>query len=261
MQKFEVSKKELIVVILAGGLGKRMNSDLPKVLHHIGNEPMIVKVIKEAKKLKPSKIMIVVGYYQEIIRKTIANYVSTSMIEFIYQEKPMGTGHALQCCRQVLLQHTYSRVLVLSGDVPLITAKTMRELLEPERQGCSIMTTHFQDPTGYGRIVINEDGFFQEIIEEKDCTEEQRAITEVNCGIYLFDCIQLCKYLPKLENNNSQGEYYLTDIIRLIRDHEQSRVERLSIPPEKQIEIMGVNTPEQLAQLADMACFASILRS
>ncbi len=260
MQQFEVSKKDLIVVILAGGKGKRMKSDLPKVLHQIGNEPMIVKVIKEAQKLNPTKIVIVVGEYKDVISKTIAHYLPLLSIEFILQEKPMGTGHALQCCHTFLLQHTYSKVLVLSGDVPLITAETMRKLVEPERPGCSIITTRLQDPTGYGRIVISEHGFFQEIVEDKDCTETQRCIDEVNCGIYLFDCLQLCKYLPKLENNNSQGEYYLTDIIRFIYQYEQSRVERLCLPIEKQIEIMGVNTPEQLAQLSDMADFASILK-
>ena len=259
MQEFEASKKDLIVIILAGGMGKRMQSDLPKVLHHIGNEPMIVKVIKQAKQLNPTKIVIVVGQYRDIIQSTISKYVPLSSIEFIVQSIPMGTGHALQCCHNFLLQHTYSKVLILSGDVPLITAQTMQGLIVAEQSGCSIMTTHLQDPAGYGRIVIDQHGFFQEIVEEKDCTEEQREITEVNCGIYLFDCIQLCKYLPKLEKNNSQGEYYLTDIIRFIHHYEHARVHRLCIPQEKQIEIMGVNTPEQLAQLADMACFASIL--
>jgi len=257
MQRVAPSKKELIVVILAGGLGKRMCSDIPKVLHHIADEPMIVKVIKQAQKLNPTKILVVVGQYYEIIRSTIAKYVPLSSIEFIFQKDPLGTGHALQCCHTFLVQHTYSRVLVLSGDVPLIRSETMQRLFEPEHAKCSIITTHLDDPTGYGRIVQNKAGEFTQIVEEKDCTEEHRAITEVNCGIYLFDCILLCKYLPKLERNNSQGEYYLTDLISLAHHYEQATIYRIVLPREHQLEVMGVNTPEQLAQLADMACFAS----
>lgn len=259
MQRVIPSKKELIVVILAGGLGKRMCSDIPKVLHTIADEPMIVRVIKQAQKLNPSEILIVVGQYQEIIRSTIAKYVPLSSIEFVFQKEPLGTGHALQCCHTFFIQHTYSRVLVLSGDVPLIRSETMQQLFEPEHAKCSIITTHLDDPTGYGRIVQDRSGFFTHIVEEKDCTEEQRAITEVNCGIYLFDCILICKYLPKLERNNSQGEYYLTDLIHLAHHYEQTTVHRVLLPREQQLEVMGVNTPEQLAQLADMYCFASIL--
>jgi UDP-N-acetylglucosamine diphosphorylase/glucosamine-1-phosphate N-acetyltransferase len=242
--------KKTIVIIMAGGLGKRMNSTIPKVLHKIGDLPMLCHVVMEAKKISPDKIIIVVGRYKDIIISTLSEYTSLNNIIFINQSEPLGTGHAIMCCRDYLMQFTNTnantKVLILSGDVPLITSQTLQDMLDCNY--AKIITTILDNPHGYGRIFeINNE--FQKIIEEKDCTEHERSIKKVNCGIYAFDNSILCKYLPHIKNNNAQQEYYLTDIIEIIKNGENINVELYDIQKEKQYEIMGINTPEQLIHL------------
>lgn len=270
---------DLIIIIMAGGLGKRMNSTLPKVLHSINGEPMLVKIIKEALTLDPTQILIVVGKYHHIIKTTVQQFIPIVIdnttgdynIKYVYQEVSLGTGHAIQCCRPSLQfsgpnnrVQPSSRVLILSGDVPLLKASTMQQMVKEmgSTSNCPvrIMTTSLDEPTGYGRIVIDyATTKFQEIVEEKDCTDDQRAIKLVNCGIYAFSNYFLCKYLPYLKNDNSQKEYYLTDLISIIRQNEGIDVEMVEIPKNKQYEIMGVNTPQQLYELAEMSSFTSDL--
>lgn len=259
---------DLIIIIMAGGLGKRMNSVLPKVLHSINGEPMLVKIIKEALTLEPAQILIVVGQYHEIIKTTVEQFIPTVIdnntgdynIKYVYQEVSLGTGHAIQCCRPSLqfsgpnnrIQPS-SRVLILSGDVPLLKSCTMQKMVQDMVQvGCPvrIMTTILDYQTGYGRIVVDPTTHkFQEIVEEKDCTNEQREIKTINCGIYAFSNYFLCKYLPYLKNDNSQKEYYLTDLISIIRQNEGVDIEMVEVPKHRQYEIMGVNTPQQLFEL------------
>jgi UDP-N-acetylglucosamine diphosphorylase/glucosamine-1-phosphate N-acetyltransferase len=240
-----------ITILLAGGLGKRMNSPLPKVLHLISNEPMIIRIIKEVSTLHPLKIFIVVGKYKSLIQETIDNYLpSITNIEYVFQENALGTGHAIQCCSPQLAKYSTAKTLILSGDVPLLTASTMSNILQ-KKSLATITTTHLENPTGYGRIVENPT---IHIIEDKDCSPEQRQITKVNCGIYAFRCDILNKYIGQLTNHNSQKEYYLTDIIDIITKGEEETenmfvVVECEIPFENQKEILGVNTPEQLAQL------------
>lgn len=254
------SEKGLVTIIMAGGLGKRMNSDLPKVLHKIAGVPMICHILTKLKNLssdKPSdkKVMIVVGKYRQIIEETINNFLQEKdlqffieKIQYIDQIEPMGTGHAIQCCRSELLKYQNANVLILSGDVPLISSQLMMKMIT-NLNTIRIAVTRLENSTGYGRI-LEKDGKFDKIVEEKDCNAEQKTIQKVNCGLYAVDCNTLCRYLPYLKNNNSQNEYYLTDIIEIIKCEEHiDAVEMYEISKKSQHEIMGVNTIQQLEEL------------
>jgi UDP-N-acetylglucosamine diphosphorylase/glucosamine-1-phosphate N-acetyltransferase len=247
-----------IVVIMAGGLGKRMNSDLPKVLHKINGEPMLTKIIKETSHINPEKIFIIVGKYRAIIESTIGEYINKDYmkkyITFVDQPEPLGTGHAIKCCclSPDFVKYIDSNVLILSGDVPLITFQTMKEMLNNVDR-VRIMTTTLEIPHGYGRIVQDHSGDFVKIVEEKDCSDKEKSIQKINCGIYAFHAYILHKYIVYIENNNSQKEYYLTDIFQIINEkfEEKNVIEIHEIPIIRQKEIMGVNTPEQLEQLVN----------
>jgi len=243
---------DYLVVIMAGGLGKRMNSETPKVLQLLKGKPLIVHLLVEAQLINPRKIFIIVGKFRKQIRETIEEYISPNgLIEYVDQPEPLGTGHAIQSCKQSLLQHSIvnSKVLILSGDVPLVKASTMLKMLECDK--VKLMTTRLDDPTGYGRIIRDtSDNLFEKIVEEKDCNQDEKNVKEVNAGIYSFNCATLCWYLYHLKNNNSQCEYYLTDIFEIIKQHEPTtHIETMEIEKEKQYQILGVNTPEQLAYL------------
>lgn len=238
---------EIIAIIMAGGLGKRMCSDLPKVIHKINNKPLLVYVIEETKLINPKKILIIVGKYHDIIKKTLSEYMSLENIHFIIQPEALGTGHAIQCCRDELLQYQNTNIVILSGDTPLIKHTTIKDIFN-HFQNVKIVTTIMENPFGYGRI-IDKNGIFERITEEKDCNDNEKCIKKVNCGIYAFNSYLLCKYLPLLTNHNAQKEYYLTDIIELIKNGEKINIELFNIPKEQQIEIMGVNTKEQLEEL------------
>lgn len=244
--------KSNIVIIMAGGLGKRMNSELPKVLHKICEKPMLIHVILEAQKLNPYKIICIVGKYKDIIIRTVKEYIrdSENDILFIEQPEPLGTGHAIQCCRNELLKHENMNVIILSGDVPLLKITTISAFLE-NINVAKIMTTEFNNPTGYGRI-IEENNIFQKIVEEKDCSDEERMVKKVNCGIYAFDIKILCKYLPYLTNDNSQKEFYLTDIVEIIKKNENVEINTMNVNEDKQYQIMGVNTIDQLKELENL---------
>lgn len=244
--------KKNIVVILAGGLGKRMYSDIPKVLHLLLDKPMLVHVIEQARSVNPEKILVVVGKCKDLIVSTLKQYVSLDDLEFILQEEPLGTGHAVQCCKSRLLDYQAHggpmNVLILSGDVPLIQKTTLVNLLNGQ-DGC-LVVTEMENPTGYGRIVVRSDEFVK-IVEEKDCTEAEKRIQQVNCGIYAFDVGLLCKHIGSLTNQNAQKEYYLTDILEIIQ--KEATIGMYSISKERQFEIMGVNTVEQLKELEAVA--------
>jgi UDP-N-acetylglucosamine diphosphorylase/glucosamine-1-phosphate N-acetyltransferase len=248
------TEKDLVAIIMAGGLGKRMNSDLPKVLHKIADVPMICHILSKLKGLSSvKKVMIVVGKYREIIKETINNFSHLytqylDEIQYIDQFEPMGTGHAIQCCRSELLKYPNTNVLILSGDVPLISSSLMMKMIKDVNK-IRIAVTCLDDSTGYGRIV-EKDCKFDKIVEEKDCDTIQKTIKKVNCGLYAVDCNILCNYLPYLKNNNSQNEYYLTDIIEIIKCEQHiEEVEMCEISKETQHEIMGVNTLQQLEEL------------
>ena len=234
-----------VVIIMAGGLGKRMRSTLPKVLHEILDKPMLVHVVERALELKPVKILIVVGKYLPVISETLKTYNILKYVDFINQPEALGTGHAIQCCREQL--NNNADVLILSGDVPLIKTDSLHTMIN-DLSCARIMTTMLEDPHGYGRIIENN-GVFEKIVEEKDCSDEERKCQKTNAGIYAFNSKMLYKYLPYLSNDNAQQEYYLTDIVEIIKEHENVNIDLYDMPVERQIELTGVNTKEQLEEL------------
>ena len=232
------------VIIMAGGLGKRMNSDIPKVLHKIKGIPMLVKIINEVKKLKQcNKIMIIVGIYKEMIKNTLEEYnlFENKDIIFVLQEQPLGTGHAIMCAKEMIGNNP---ILILSGDIPLITVDTINDMINHYNGVGTIMTTMLDNPYGYGRIYRHYNNF--KIIEEKDASEFEKKICEVNCGIYVFNPRLLQENICKITNNNAQYEYYLTDITKFILCN------IYILPKEKQIELTNVNTKKTLDELNNL---------
>mgnify|MGYP000628017102 FL=1 len=241
---------DIVPIILAGGDGKRMNSPLPKVLHHIIGVPMVVRVIQSAMLLNPCKIIIVVGKHHAIIQKTIEEYMSdTSLLCYVEQTTPMGTGHALMCCQDELQKTPDAKCLILSGDVPLVMSNMLKELVINGHK-TTLVTTEMKNPFGYGRIVTTN-GTFVKIVEEKDASLQEKRIKMVNAGIYCIASSYLLSHLSKLSNNNASQEYYLTDIIEIIRIHENEQIYLHVIHPDNQYQIQGVNTQEQLAELEE----------
>lgn len=243
----------LNIIIMAGGLGKRMMSDLPKVLHKVGGVPMLVRLINQAVKLEPKNIIIIVGQYYRIIDDTIQEYVSDQVynkyIRFALQEVPMGTADAVKSTLHMI--DGRSRNMILNGDHPLITEETLLTMdnhFVDSNIDLQITAIEADDPTGLGRICLVENKF-TEIVEEKDATPEQKAIKLVNLGIYIVSGDVLKHLIPKIENHNAQGEYYLTDIVGIYRKNYELDVGLVVLPKEKQIETMGVNTKEQLEAL------------
>lgn len=234
------------IIIMAGGLGKRMESETPKVLHKVVDKPMLVHVIETALTLKPDNIFVVVGKYLSVIGNTLNDYGLLKYIKFVHQHEALGTGHAIQCCRQHL-EKLNSNILILSGDVPLIKQDTLLNMVVSLNKA-RIMTTMMDNPQGYGRI-IEDNNVFIKIVEEKDASDEEKRCQKVNAGIYAFDSNMLYKYLPYLSNNNAQKEYYLTDIVEIIKNQEDIEIELFNVPKDKQIELIGVNTKLQLEDL------------
>jgi len=230
------------VVILAAGVGKRMYSDLPKVLHPLAGKPLIEHVLQTALTVAPGQPPIVVcGHGATQLRAVLGHYSPV----WVEQEKQLGTGDALRQALPVLQDD--EQVLVLYGDVPLIAVKTLQRLLsETPREGLGLVTAKLANPSGYGRIQRNAQNQVQAIIEEKESDEQSRQIQEINAGIYCVAASALKQWLPSLSNQNAQGEYYLTDILSLALA-EGKKIH--TIQPERIEEILGVNDRLQLNQL------------
>jgi bifunctional UDP-N-acetylglucosamine pyrophosphorylase/glucosamine-1-phosphate N-acetyltransferase len=190
--------------------------------------------------ISPSKIFIIVGKHRILIENTIKEHIDTNIIEYVDQLVPLGTGHAIMACRKKLIKYDYSDVLILSGDVPCITSSTISKMFKNNSK-CKIVVFEKENPYGYGRI-ITKDNKFVKIVEEKDANDEDKLIKLVNCGLYSFDCATLCKYLPFLKNKNNQLEYYLTDIVEIIKRYEKININMYNVPFVKYIEVTGVNT-------------------
>ena len=199
---------ELNIVILAAGKGTRMYSQMPKVLHEIGGMPMLARVIDTAAALKPAQICVVIGHGKEQVLNTIKRDVV-----WAEQTEQLGTGHAVKTALPHLPQN--GRTLVLYGDVPLTDTATLQTLLDAAGEGVGLLTDVLPDPTGYGRIIRNQEGNVVAIVEEKDANPEQKAVKETNTGILVLPNAQLENWLGRLSSNNAQGEYYLTDLIAL----------------------------------------------
>ena len=254
--------KKIDVVILAAGLGTRMRSDRAKVLHCLDGRPLIGHVSRTAAALAPQKIYVVVGHQAEEVKKAVNEELSDGQAEFVVQERQLGTGDAVNAARR-LLENEDSTVVVLSGDVPMIRAETLAALVQYHQAhrgrgaACTILTVKLKDPTGYGRIIRNEEGLFERIVEQKDASEAERQISEINAGIYCFETKKLFTALAEVQNENAQGEYYLTDVPGILRQAGEDVAMYAHHDP---FEIEGVNNRAQLADLERFICRRTISR-
>jgi bifunctional UDP-N-acetylglucosamine pyrophosphorylase/glucosamine-1-phosphate N-acetyltransferase len=229
----------LNIVILAAGKGTRMYSEKPKVLHALAGKPLVQHVLDCAAMLKPLQVCVVYGYGGEAVPKAMQDHAAT----FVLQNPQLGTGHAVQQAMPHLDDE--SNTLVLYGDVPLIQCSTLHEM-QQAGDGLVVLTINLKNPGGYGRIVRDAQNRVLSIIEEKDATPEQLKIEEVNTGILLAPTKMLRDWLAKLQNNNTQGEYYLTDIVSMAV---QQGVAVHTVQPAHEWEIHGINSKSQLAKL------------
>ena len=228
-------------VILAAGKGSRMRSALPKVLHKLSGRSMLGHVVAAVESLGEAKKIIVTGHGAEQVEQ---QFKSPTTI-FTQQKEQLGTGHAVHMAVPELCSDAV--VIVLYGDVPLIRPATIQKILAVVTESTmGLLTINLDQPTGYGRIVRNTKGDITEIIEQKDASVEQLKITEVNTGVLALQSSQLSDWLPKITNNNAQGEYYLTDLVAIARE---AGVEIISVNPESATEVEGVNNRVQLSQL------------
>ncbi|MDM8563695.1 bifunctional UDP-N-acetylglucosamine diphosphorylase/glucosamine-1-phosphate N-acetyltransferase GlmU, partial [Candidatus Marithioploca araucensis] len=232
---------KLSIIILAAGLGKRMHSEQPKVLHRLADKPLIRHVVNAALTLKPDNINIVYGYKGEQVRKAITD----THINWIEQAQQLGTGHAVAQVMPKIADDTL--VLVLCGDVPLISPPTLQTLCsQADANSLGVLTVELDNPQGYGRMVRNAQGQVERIVEEKDADANQKKIREVNAGVYSIPATHLRRWLALLNNDNAQGEYYLTDIIALAA---QENLPIHTTQTDNSYEVMGVNDRTQLATL------------
>ena len=230
----------LNIVVLAAGKGTRMRSKLPKVLHVLAGESLLSRVLNTARDLGSKNLCVVVGHGAEQVRAA----TSAIDVNFVEQKPQLGTGHALQLAASYL-NDAYP-TLVLYGDVPLTQLSTLQKLVDAAANGMALLTVNLDDPTGYGRIVRNEAGVVQRIVEHKDASDAERSIQEVNTGVLIAPTVELKDWLSQLSNDNVQGEYYLTDVIGMaVRDG----VLVNTAQPVAEWETLGVNSKVQLAEL------------
>jgi bifunctional UDP-N-acetylglucosamine pyrophosphorylase / glucosamine-1-phosphate N-acetyltransferase len=235
--------RKFACVIMAAGLGKRMKSDIPKVLHKLNNKPLLEYVVETAESCGAEPVIAIIGHKRELVVEQLGK-----RIQYAVQEKQLGTGHAVQQT-EPLLKDFQGSVLILSGDVPLLTIETVNRLKQQhfaENNACTLITCIFKDPTGYGRIIRGGDNSVTAIVEHKDASEEIRKIKEINSGIYIVEAEILFEALRHIKNDNSQGEYYLPDIVPYILK-KGLRVGGLVL--DDPIEIAGINSQEELLAL------------
>jgi bifunctional UDP-N-acetylglucosamine pyrophosphorylase/glucosamine-1-phosphate N-acetyltransferase len=231
---------KLNIVILAAGQGTRMKSQHPKVLHSLGGKPLLGHVIDTARSLKPAKIIVVYGHGGEQVPATLGS----EDVTWVEQAEQLGTGHAVEQAMAAVDDN--STLLILYGDVPLLCDTTMAELVRIGEAGFGLLTVHLADPGGYGRIVRDQHGAVERIVEDKDASEHERTIAEVNSGIMCTSAKYMRAWLSQLENDNAQQEYYLTDTIAMAV---KAGVTVKTTHPEAEQEVAGVNSRSQLAEL------------
>lgn len=230
-------------LVLAAGQGTRMKSKLPKVLHKVCGKSMVNHVIDTLRKINIDDVNVIIGTGAELVRKS----TEEKKVSYSLQEETLGTGHAVICAKE-FLKGKKGIVAIANGDAPLIEPETLENVINShinEKNYGTIITSIIEDSTGYGRIVRNKDGNVEAIVEHKDCNEEQLKIKEINAGMYIFDIEELLQALDKLNNNNSQKEYYLTDVIEIMAK-KGLKVGSVVSPFE---ETLGVNSRVQLAEV------------
>ncbi len=234
---------EIVAVIMAAGKGTRMKTNKSKVVHKIYGKELVKRVVETAQKLNVDDIITVVGYKKEQVQAVLGDSV-----KYAIQEEMLGTGHAVLQAEKYLKDKT-GKVIILSGDVPILRAETLRKLIEKsihDKEYATVLTAKYDNPTGYGRILRDIGGSVKAIVEEKDATPAQRAIKEINAGVYCFDIQELLKALKELKPDNAQGEYYLPDAIRIMND---KGLKTGAIIIEDNTEILGINDRAQLELL------------
>jgi bifunctional UDP-N-acetylglucosamine pyrophosphorylase / glucosamine-1-phosphate N-acetyltransferase len=242
--------KPLNVLVMAAGLGTRMKSRRAKVLHELGGRPLIAHVVRTAQTFEPKTILVIVGHQAEEVEQAVLAEIG-ELASFATQEKQRGTGDAVESARSQL-ESSDSLILLLSGDVPLIRAETLRKLIEHHQKtgaACTILGVRLENPTGYGRIIRDEQDRFEKIVEQKDASEEERKVREINSGIYCFESRDLFEALKRIEPKNQQGEYYLTDVAEILNSSGR-KVEVFSHTDPR--EVSGINTRAELAEFENL---------
>jgi len=236
--------KQAEAIILAAGKGSRFDSGepTPKVALSAAGKPMIRWVLDACREAGVSRCIVVVGYQGHIVRQELSDMTDVAFVE---QPEQLGTGHAAQMAQPLFDDSHPTDVFVLAGDAPLVRPSTLTQLLSRHRSAsasATVATAILEDPTGYGRIMRDDNGQFDAIVEHKDCTEQQRLVREINPSYYCFDSVELFNALSQVKNNNKQSEYYLTDVPGLLKQQGQTVAVVDAVPPE---DVLGVNTPEQ----------------
>ena len=237
--------KDLRIVILAAGKGTRMNSGLPKVLHKLHEKTLIDYVLDESKLLNPIETILVVGFKKNQVISHTKNRIN---LKYVTQKEQLGTGHAVLQTEK-LLKDKKGHILILYGDVPNIKASSLQPIIENHiinNRDLTLITAEVDNPAGYGRIIRKKNGQLLKIVEEKDCSDNERMIREWNPGIYIFKIPEVFKILNTIKANNASKEYYLTDAIEL---SQQSNMKIKAIKIENSDEVLGINTIKQLEEL------------
>ena len=236
-------KNKVAVVILAAGMGTRMRSDKAKVLHEVQGRPMILYVVETARKIAGDDVILVIGNQAQEVRAIISN---TAELLFAYQEQQLGTGHAVLCALPQIPEHC-DQVIILCGDVPLIQPETITALVEDHlraRRDVSLLAVEMDNPSGYGRVLLDDNRQISAIIEEADTNADQKRIKLINSGIYCIDKAFLLQALPEIRPDNVQGELYLTDIMSI--GYQEKRNMGVVVGTNCQ-QIIGINTCQDLA--------------
>jgi len=232
-------------IILAAGHGTRMKSSLPKVLHRVNGQPMIQRIVRQLGVLADRVVVVVNPSTHDAIRGVLSGYAD---LEYAIQDPPRGTGHAVRVAMEGMALDPHDPVLIVCGDTPLLHHSVMKDLLSVETS-FGLLVGRFADPTGYGRIVVDEeDGSSVDIVEEKDCSQAESNINLVNGGVYVFPCGPLRQALKLLQPHNAQNELYLTDAVRLVQQQDR-RCHLVEVPSSHHFVLQGVNTALQLASL------------
>lgn len=239
--------QKLAIIVLAAGLGKRMKSNVAKVLHKICDKPMIEYVLDTISSFPSAKVIVVVGHQAE----KVTNLLKDKKVEIVLQKEQLGTGHAVAQTENVLSDFE-GDILILCGDTPLLKRETIEKLIQTHQQSqatITILTATLDDPTGYGRIIVDSENRVCKIIEDKDATQQEKEINLVNTGTYCFKSKKLFATLKKVTNDNKQGEFYLTDVVGILNE-EGEKIVALKAP--NPIEVIGINTQEDLRKVEEI---------
>lgn len=242
------SPGQISIIILAAGLGTRMKSDRAKVLHEIHGRPMIDYVVRTARNVAGSEVILVIGHQADRVRQSVGQF---PQIKFAVQDQQLGTGHAVACALPKI-DVDNDTVVILCGDIPLLRTETVSQLVDDHqrhRRDLTLLAVEIENPTGYGRLIFNADRKLIGIVEEADANADQKRLCIVNAGIYCADKAFLTETVMGLQPDNAQGELYLTDIVAMAAAQGRCIGEVMAADPE---EVIGVNTPVELANVATL---------